>query len=244
MALSPSAIAQFKAIYGPLFKVTRGNNSYTCRTINRAEAKAVGLLEAERITHEIEDKVFLIAVLDPEFNSFDDIEGLPANDVPEVVAEVLKRSGLLDHETVNDKMEYYRRLNTIDVYAMISSVIISAMPHYTHEQLDTLPSDKLFDLLAKAEQINDIKQSIILGEYGPLSFITKTPPAEQSQQPALSDADQDAIIRQKLMQGAMQAGLVDGSFQEKQFGIRNETDKARGLDVQAERETFESAGRR
>lgn len=229
MALTPEDIRDLKEAFGPIFRVKKPTQVYTCRTITRAEAKAVGLMDREP-DFRMENDIFMLAVIDPGIESVDQLNEIPSSDVPDVVNVILEKSGMLSPAVVNEKASMARQQVNLDVYTTISAIIIATFgpEHYSFDELDSMDIDSLMVLLARAEKLNEVRDIINSGGYEPVRFAEIDDTAQEGTPaaPEGSDSDKDAEIRRKLAEGAMKAGILDGSFQQQSFGIQDRYDNS------------------
>lgn len=202
--LTPEVISDLKATYGPLFKTDIEGTAYVFRTLTRADAVSLGLVDGE-MTPEMEEEVFVATKVWPKGEV--DFDTMRAGTPTAIVEEIMKRSGIYGHEWLNTYLQ--RSRNNQTAYHTIAATICSALPILPGE-LDTLNIQQLTDLLVQAEEILAIKAHVNRGSYVPLYF-----ESQEEDRPAteLSDEEKDAMVRAMLegSMGDIPNGVVDRS---------------------------------
>jgi hypothetical protein len=162
-------LADYKARYGPLFKTSVDGILFYFRTLTRAEAVLLGLVDGT-IDPETEEQIFLTAMVHPASVDFDTISaGAPSR----VSMEILERSGFAGAKWINEYLHRAREKQT--AYHAISATICAAFPSVMPGELDELNIEQLMELCVQAEEILAIKAAIAAGTYVNMEFESDAP---------------------------------------------------------------------
>lgn len=177
MSLNSQQINEAKALFGDVFEVTIGKVDYAFRALTVQEYYK--FLDIDESSADIEEIVVMNAVIWP--NEFD-INKMRAGDVTALSNRILEFSGFSSLEIVNEYLAQARE-EVKTAIPLMQAFIMSVMPTYNKEVLDTYTLKQITSLVATAEYIIDIQSSIARGESLTLG-LTATDEPEQAPQPA------------------------------------------------------------
>jgi hypothetical protein len=197
--LSKDQIAELKRIYGPIFTIKIDGNQAYFRNITRSEVIDLGGFDGE-LSPEIEDAIFRCALLYPDEL---EIDLLPAGTITTVSKKVMELSCLVGASGF--KKQWDRAKSEHSVFHSIAATICAAFPSIIPGELDSLPINKLMDLLSIADEVLQIKMMVQAGQYGELDFQDTN---EDSLE--LDESEKDRILRQQLEQTSYDAGIFGG----------------------------------
>lgn len=153
MGMPPQeAIDAWKNEYGKVYHVALADIDFIFRELTLEEFYRV---EAESTSVEREDKGIALALLHPLDADF---ESLSPGVASELFERILDSSNYMDPGLAEEMLEQARE-RTSNVFGMMKSFIVAAMPTYTEEALDKKTLREILDLVAFSEQVFSIQQS-------------------------------------------------------------------------------------
>ncbi len=141
--------------YGAVFSCSIDDQQYLYRPITIKESSRIRASSVS--SADVEDLVVELAILYPE--NFD-IDSIMAGYVSQLANAIIEDSGLNNLGKINEMLEANRLSYQTDIVKTMISVVITAMPSYSVEQLLELTMEQLAGKVVMAENIITTQQEM------------------------------------------------------------------------------------
>jgi hypothetical protein len=180
-------IAHWKKEYRHIYTVELGEQQFVYRALTVEEINQIDDISGGSSV-EMEDLYVQTAILYPQ--NFD-INTVKAGYVTQLAEEVMRVSGLIDPDFINSALQEERE-TVSNLINMMKIFIISAMPTYNDEFLDTLTIRELISKTVLAEQILTLNQQI----HGIATEGVKLELNSEEKQPSQKEiVDKESLLR-------------------------------------------------
>lgn len=153
MSLPPQEIIdEWKREFGKVFSASIFGVDYVFRAVTFLEYDTAERMESSA---DAEDYLLDCGLLHPRDM---DLDRIPAGAVTALIEEVLEVSGFGDPKRAKAILEEERQ-RVSEVWGLMKSFVIAAMPAYKEEDLNSLSFDQMAHKVALAEQIIQVNQA-------------------------------------------------------------------------------------